>query len=231
MTWGLRQVKSHASVHFFMALLDSNPASNHWEHTLDRELHQCQWASKNKESVRDCRPGKGFTWVYTVETTCVDTLKMAFPASTHFTSAPFCQTEKERKSPTVRLIFIPSHVWYFSFFLFFGLAGYLGVAGFLDSQVSRRQVARDWDVKLLGRQAPFFEQRQPRVPHWKGTNKHKATHNTGVGNSWLVQPHNNRLLKSTSLNYSSRYTTASPGVSRDSFRLALVLALMSQVTW
>lgn len=120
MTWRLRKVKSRASVHFFMALLDSNPASNHWEYTLDRELHQRQWASKNKESDRHYRPAKGFTWVYTVETTCVDTLKMAFPPSTHFTSAPFCQTEKERKSPTVRFIFIPSHVWYFSSFLFFG---------------------------------------------------------------------------------------------------------------
>lgn len=34
----------------------------------------------------------GLTWVYTVETTFVDTLKMAFPPSTHFTSAPFCST-------------------------------------------------------------------------------------------------------------------------------------------
>lgn len=30
-----------------------------------------------------------FTWVYTVETTFVDTLKIDFPPSTHFTSAPF----------------------------------------------------------------------------------------------------------------------------------------------
>lgn len=145
---------------------------------------------KTKKSNGDCRPAEGFTWVYTVETTCVDTLKMAFPPSTHFTSAPFCQTEKGRKSPTMRFIFSPI------FFLsFLWLAGYLGVAGFLDSQVSRRQVARDWDVKLLGRQAPFFEQRQPRIPHWKGTNKHKATHNTGVGNSWLVQPQNKPFAK------------------------------------
>lgn len=214
-----------------MALLDSNPASNHWEYTLDRELHQCQRASKNKESIRDCRPGEGFTWVYTVETTCVDTLKMAFPPSTHFTSAPFCQTEKRKEITNSAFNFYSITRVVLFFLSFLWLAGYLGVAGFLDSQVSRRQVARDWDVKLLGRQAPFFEQRQPRIPHWKGTNKHEATHNTGVGNSWLVQPQNDRPLKSTSLNYSSRYTTASPGVSRDSFRLALVLALMSQVTW
>lgn len=42
----------------------------------------------------------GLTWVYTVETTFVDTLKTAFPPSTHFTSAPFCSTawglKKER---------------------------------------------------------------------------------------------------------------------------------------
>lgn len=42
---------------------------------------------------------------------------------------------------------------------------HLGVAGFLDAQVSRRQVAGDRDAELLRRQATFFEERQPRIPH------------------------------------------------------------------
>lgn len=44
------------------------------------------------EKPRHSQVNSGPTWVYTVETTFVDTLKTAFPPSTHFTSAPFCST-------------------------------------------------------------------------------------------------------------------------------------------
>lgn len=104
------------------------------------------------------------TWVYTVETTLVDTLKIVFPPSTHFMSAPFCQMDKIRKyhhqcsSCQILPHFSPAH---------------LGVAGFFDSKVSRRQVTRDRDVELLRWQATFFEERQPRVPHYK-THKHRS---------------------------------------------------------
>lgn len=44
---------------------------------------------------------------------------------------------------------------------------HLCVAGFLDSQISRRQVAGDGDAELLRWQPALFEERQPRKSHYK----------------------------------------------------------------
>lgn len=139
----------------------------------------------------------------------MDTLKIAFPPSTHFTSAPFCQNKMSQ--PVFMVTHFNHHMLQHFHF------PHLGVAGLLDSQVSRRQVTGDGDVELLRRQATFFEERQPRISHYKGTHKHKSREQ-------LAKQKKGNKMHSGS-------TTNSPGVSRDSFLLAFVLALMSQVTW
>lgn len=76
---------------------DYNPPQNmpikEWAY---RSSHQVVAVSKPEKRRENHRiPNDGRTWVYTVEITLVDTLKIGFPPSTHFISAPFCQKGRE----------------------------------------------------------------------------------------------------------------------------------------
>lgn len=200
-----------------------NPAfpEHFGEHTLNTSHYE---KAKTKKMIRNS--DDSLTWVYTVETTFVDTLKIAFPPSTHFTSAPFCWQGYHQHQFILKYSIITCSILSLSFYLIpltlvlldSLIAKYPGgrlqETGMLNSWDDRRPSLRRGSQEYPTKVADTNTRQHKGQERWLKNRKRKITH-----------------CIRNSPNYTSRSAGNVPGVSRDSFLLAFVLALMSQVTW